>query len=36
MSQLMRFPSAVKRDPAIEDWMREHAGELGEICALLV
>jgi hypothetical protein len=31
MSQLLRFPSAVKRDPAIELWMREHAGELGEI-----
>lgn len=31
MSQLLRFPSAVKRDPAIEVWMREHAGELGEI-----
>jgi hypothetical protein len=31
MSQLLRFPSAVKRDPAIEVWMREHASELGEI-----
>src|SRR3954451_25149154 len=31
MSQLLRFPSAVKRDPAIEVWMREHAGELGAI-----
>ncbi len=30
-SQLMRFPSAVKRDAAIEAWMHEHAGELGEI-----
>jgi hypothetical protein len=27
----MRFPSAVERDPAIEVWMREHFGELGEI-----
>lgn len=27
----MRFPSAVKRDPAIEVWMREHPGELGAI-----
>ncbi len=27
----MRFPSAVKRDAAIEAWMHEHAGELGEI-----
>jgi hypothetical protein len=31
MSQLMRFPSAVKRDPAIEGWMREHSGALGAI-----
>lgn len=27
----MRFPTAVGRDPAIEAWMREHAGELGAI-----
>ena len=31
MSQLLRFPSSVKRDPAIEFWMREHSGELGAI-----
>ena len=31
MSRLMRFPSAVRRDPAIETWMREHADELGAI-----
>ena len=31
MSQLFRFPTAVKRDPAIENWMREHSGELGLI-----
>jgi hypothetical protein len=31
MSQLLRFPSAVKRDPAIDIWMLEHAGELGAI-----
>jgi hypothetical protein len=31
MSQLLRFPTAVKRDPAIEAWMLEHAGELGAI-----
>src|SRR5215510_15895126 len=29
MSQLLRFPSSVKRDPAIEVWMDEHSGELG-------
>jgi hypothetical protein len=31
MSQLLRFPGSVKRDPAIEVWMREHSGELGAI-----
>jgi len=31
MSRLMRFPSALKRDRAIEAWMRAHADELGEI-----
>jgi hypothetical protein len=31
MSRLMLFPSAVKRDPAIEDWMHKHSGALGEI-----
>ena len=31
MNQLLRFPSAIKRDPAIEIWMHEHSGELGAI-----
>ncbi len=31
MSRMMRFPSAVKRDPAIEDWMHKHSGALGEV-----
>lgn len=31
MSQLLRFPSSVKRDPAIAKWMREHSSELGAI-----
>src|SRR5687767_7807387 len=31
MSQLLRFPDSVKRDPAIDAWMREHSGELGAI-----
>ena len=31
MSQVLRFPSAVKRDPAIEVWMHKHSGELGVI-----
>ena len=30
-SQLFRLPSAIKRDPAIETWMRAHPGELGTI-----
>jgi len=31
MNQLLRFPGSVKRDPAIEIWMKEHPGELGAI-----
>ena len=31
MPQLMRFPTAVKRDPAIEKWMAEHSDELGAL-----
>ena len=31
MTRLMRFSTAVARDPAIEGWMREHPGELGAI-----
>jgi len=31
MNQLMRFPSAVKTDPAIETWMAEQPDELGAI-----
>lgn len=31
MRQLFRFPSAVKRDPRIDTWMKQHAGELGAI-----
>jgi hypothetical protein len=33
MTHLMRFPTAVARDPAIETWMRRHSGALGEIAA---
>lgn len=29
MSQLFRFSTAVKRDPAVDAWMNEHSGELG-------
>jgi hypothetical protein len=31
MSQLFRFPSSVRRDPAIDAWMLAHTGELGAI-----
>ena len=31
MDQLFHFPTARKHDPAIEVWMRDHAGELGSI-----
>lgn len=31
MNRLMRFPGAMKRDPAIEAWMDETSGELGSI-----
>jgi hypothetical protein len=30
-TQLLRFTGAVKRDPAIEAWMKAHPGELGDI-----
>jgi hypothetical protein len=31
MIRILRFPSSVSRDPAIEDWMRGHLDELGAI-----
>src|SRR6476661_2261774 len=31
MSQLMRFPGSIRRDPAIEVWMHKHSGQLGVI-----
>ena len=30
-TDLLRFDGAVERDPAINAWMKEHAGELGAI-----
>jgi len=30
-TELFRLNGAVERDPAIEGWMKEHAGELGAI-----
>jgi len=29
--RLLRFDGAVERDPAIDAWMKEHAGQLGAI-----
>lgn len=31
MTQLMRFPNAVKRDPSIDVWMDKHPGDLAAI-----
>ena len=30
-TELLRFNDAVERDPAIDRWMKQHAGELGAI-----
>ena len=31
MNQLFLFSSSMRRDPAVDDWMKEHPGELGAI-----
>ncbi|TQV78047.1 DUF1801 domain-containing protein [Exilibacterium tricleocarpae] len=31
MNQLFHFPGSVKRDPAVDSWMRQHSGDLGTI-----
>jgi len=31
MNQILRFFGSVKRDPAIDAWMKAHSGELGAI-----
>jgi len=31
MTQMMRFPGSIKRDPAVDAWMHRHSGELGVI-----
>lgn len=31
MTQLFRLPEALASDPAIEVWMHDHAGELGDL-----
>jgi hypothetical protein len=30
-TDILRFNGAVERDPAIDDWMKQHTGELGSI-----
>jgi len=30
-TELLRFNGAVLRDPAIDEWMKDHAGELGDM-----
>ena len=30
-TELLRFNGAIERDPAIDAWMKEHAGGLGAI-----
>lgn len=29
--RVMRFPDSVRRDPAVDAWLRDHSGELGAI-----
>jgi len=31
MTQMMRFPGSIKRDPAVDAWMDQHSGQLGAI-----
>ena len=31
MNQIFRFPTSVKRDPAVDVWMETHSGELGAL-----
>jgi len=33
MSTLFRFPAAVRHDPAVETWLRQHSGEVGTLAA---
>ncbi len=33
MNQVLRFSGSVKRDPAIEAWMKAHSGALGAIAS---
>jgi hypothetical protein len=31
MTRIMRFPDAIPRDPAVEQWLDNHVGELGAL-----
>jgi len=31
MNELFLFPTAIRNDPAVEDWMRRHPDALGEM-----
>ena len=31
MTRMMRFPTAVRRDPAVDHWLRAHEGPLGDL-----
>ena len=31
MTRMMRFPTAIRRDPAVDDWLRAHPGPLGDL-----
>lgn len=31
MDRLFRFPRATRRDAAVDDWLEEHSGELGDL-----
>jgi hypothetical protein len=31
VSQLFLFPTSLKRDPAVDRWLHEHSGELGDL-----
>ena len=31
MNQVLRFPSSIKRDPAVDSWINVHSDELGAI-----
>jgi hypothetical protein len=33
-TELLRFNGAIERDPAIDAWMKEYAGELGVVLSM--